>query len=525
MTRPEAEREPLRASLDAAAILHWFDAGLLEKVLEIPWTEARSRVHTLMQHSFVEPYRGASDKRFNLHESTRLGWRTWLAGERLDRFRAVSARAASCFADGMTPTDRIEWIYHLLCGDPDLGVSKLEELDRGWSAARPEDRYALASALQELADTDLIKGRARAWSLLTIGWTRHTRGETAQLAPIAEEALRLASESGDKSAEADARCLIGDVLRVQGDLGPARKAYDEFLSIRRHLAEADPNNANWQRQLAVAYRRVGDVVQDQGKLEAAKVAFDSSLAICRRLIEEDTSNASWRRDFAISYSRIGRVRRDLAREKSRIGRVVEAQSELAAARAAFEEELAIFRGLTEEDPLNAAWWFERMVAHWRLGNALQYQGHLEEAGMAFDECLTIGSRLAAQDPENSRLQRDLARTHRRIGRVAQAQGKLSVAKYSFDQCLGISRRLVVQDSSNANWQRDLALACLRLAQIEGSAGRYDAALPLYEESFGIFAALVKRAPGFVEWAEEMGLVETELTALRKKVAAAERQTP
>src|SRR5262249_25968748 len=154
--------------------------------------------------------------------STRLGWRTRLASECLGRFRAVSVRAASCFAESSIPSDRIEWIYHLLCGDPDLGASSLEELelDRGWSAAaRPEDRYALASALQELADTGLIKGRARAWGLLAIGWTRYTRGETAQLTGIAEEALQLASESGDKSAVADARCLAGDVLRVRGELG------------------------------------------------------------------------------------------------------------------------------------------------------------------------------------------------------------------------------------------------------------------------------------------------------------------
>ena len=108
--------------------------------------------------------------------------------------------------------------------DPDLGASELETLDREWSdTARPEDRYALAAALQELVDTGLVWSRARARSLLTIASARDYRGETTQLAESAAEALRLALASEDRSAEADARCLEGDVFRVLGKLLAARR--------------------------------------------------------------------------------------------------------------------------------------------------------------------------------------------------------------------------------------------------------------------------------------------------------------
>src|SRR4029077_17812478 len=81
LARPDEEREPLRAALDAAAVLHWFDAGLLGKVLAIPDEDARSWFQTLKEHSFVEHYRGESDLHYNLHESTRLGWRIRFAHE------------------------------------------------------------------------------------------------------------------------------------------------------------------------------------------------------------------------------------------------------------------------------------------------------------------------------------------------------------------------------------------------------------------------------------------------------------
>src|SRR5215472_12975727 len=79
--QPEEKRETLRAALDAAAVLHWFNAELLEEVLEIAQHDARSRFETLREHPFVETYRDEKEGRFNIQESTRLGWRAKLANE------------------------------------------------------------------------------------------------------------------------------------------------------------------------------------------------------------------------------------------------------------------------------------------------------------------------------------------------------------------------------------------------------------------------------------------------------------
>jgi tetratricopeptide (TPR) repeat protein len=490
VSRPDEERGPLRAALDAAAVLHWFDAELLGKVLAIPDGDARIWCQTLKEHSFAEPYRGETDRHYNLHESTRLGWRIRFARERPDRFRALSLRTSSCFADNLTPSGRIEWIYHLLCGDPDIGVSELENLDREWSgSARPEHRSALAVALQELVVTDLVKGKARAWSLLTIGWTRDTRGETAQLAEIAAETLRLACESGDKSAEADARCLVGDVLWARGELEPAQKAYDEFLSLRRHSAEQDPSNASWQRELA--HSRVGDVLQAMGRLEAAHAAFDQYLAISRRLAEQGPSNAGRQRDLAVAHSRIGGVSQALGR--------------LEAAQAAFEQDLAISRRLAEQDPSNAGWQRDLAVTHGRIGDVLQAQGRLEAAHAAFDQDLAISRRLAEQDPSNAGWQRDLAVAYRRVGDVLQAQGRLEAAQAAFDQYLAISRRLAEQDPSNAGWQLELAVAYSRVGDVSQARGRLEAAQAAFDQDLAIFRRLAEQDPSNAGWQRDLAV--------------------
>jgi hypothetical protein len=170
--RAEPEQSALREALDVVALLHWFDAGLLEQMLELSAEDALERLEALKSLPFVERYRRSEselqNELFNVHEATRLGWRRQMAHENPNRFRRLSSRAAECFADDRTPTGRIEYVYHLLCDDPEWGAGELVELDRKWEAAgaHPVDFYALAAVLRELIDTALVDGRPRAATLL-----------------------------------------------------------------------------------------------------------------------------------------------------------------------------------------------------------------------------------------------------------------------------------------------------------------------------------------------------------------------
>jgi hypothetical protein len=46
---------------------------------------------------------------------------------------------------------------------------------------------------------------------------------------------------------------VGSLLVAQGDLTAALKSYRDSLAIADRLAKADPNNAEWQRDLIVSY--------------------------------------------------------------------------------------------------------------------------------------------------------------------------------------------------------------------------------------------------------------------------------
>jgi hypothetical protein len=147
-------------------------------LLEIPLEASKARLAQLRKLTAVEPFLARSESAVNVHEPTRLSLRKWLAEAQPTRFRTLSQRASVHFEADSTPAGRIEWIYHLLCGDPERGAAELESLERNWgSSAGLQDRYALSAALHELEDTRLVQGRPRVWVLLATTWARFNRAK------------------------------------------------------------------------------------------------------------------------------------------------------------------------------------------------------------------------------------------------------------------------------------------------------------------------------------------------------------
>ena len=83
----------------------------------------------------------------------------------------------------------------------------------------------------------------------------------------------------------------------------------------KKLADGDPSNTLWQRDLAVSYNKLGDVARRQGKLEEAARAYADSLGIVKKLAAGDPSNTLWQRDLAVSYWRLA----DLAERQNKTG--------------------------------------------------------------------------------------------------------------------------------------------------------------------------------------------------------------
>src|SRR3954467_329006 len=90
---------------------------------------------------------------WNIHEATRLALRNHLLETDPERFRRLSARAASCLS-GDDRHHRIESVYHRLVAAPREGADSLRQLYSSWYfEGRYENLQSLAIVLEEVLDT------------------------------------------------------------------------------------------------------------------------------------------------------------------------------------------------------------------------------------------------------------------------------------------------------------------------------------------------------------------------------------
>jgi tetratricopeptide (TPR) repeat protein len=105
-----------------------------------------------------------------------------------------------------------------------------------------------------------------------------------------------------------------------------------------------------------------------------------------------------------------------------------------------------------------------------LGDVRVAQGKLQEALDTYQQSLAIFKRLAEQDKSNSGWQRDLSASYEKVGEVLVAQGKLQEALDAYQQSLAIAKRLAEQDKSNSGWQRDLIVSIYKVGTTTAKIG-------------------------------------------------------
>jgi len=280
-------------------------------------------------------------------------------------------------------------------------------------------------------------------SHLWVGWLELDRGLMDQAETRFRRVLILSP--GDTNAREAywARLGLGDIRLRRGDLSVAMADYREAQTIAQRLAEADPRNAGWQRDLSVSFSKIGDVQVAQGQLADALASFRAGLAIAQRLAEADPRNAGWQRDLSVSYERIGDVQ--------------VAQGQLADALASFRAGLAIAQRLAEADPKNAGWQRDLSVSYNKIGDVQVAQGQLADALASFRAGLAIRERLAEADPKNAGWQRDVAVSHFKLGTLALRTGDLALARTHLTAGRAISAEHVRRFPDWAVPKRDLAM--------------------------------------------------------------------
>jgi tetratricopeptide (TPR) repeat protein len=197
----------------------------------------------------------------------------------------------------------------------------------------------------------------------------------------------LARDNAARRAEADPRDAqaqrdlsvsfinLGDVSLQTGDAATALQFYSDSLDIRKKLADADPSNAQAQRALSVSFNKLGDVSLQTGDAAAALQFYSDSLDNFKKLAAADPSNAQAQRDLSVSFNKLGDVSFQTG--------------DAAAALQFYSDGLEISKKLAAADPSNTEAQTDLFVSNWRLGKLEQERTRYAEAIAWFRKGLEV----------------------------------------------------------------------------------------------------------------------------------------
>ena len=208
---------------------------------------------------------------------------------------------------------------------------------------------------------------------------------------------------------------VGDLAVAAGDLTAARDAYNASLTITQRLADADPGNAGWQRDLSVSHeqdRRPGRRRRrpDRRPRRLHRLPQHPPAAGRRRPRQRRLATRPVRQPR--QDRRPGRRRRRPDRRPRRLQR--RPHHRPAAGRRRPRQRRLATR--------------PRPSATTKLGDLAVAAGDLTAARDAYTAALTIAQRLADADPGNAGWQRDLSVSHDKLGDLAVAAGDLTAAR-------------------------------------------------------------------------------------------------
>jgi len=98
---------------------------------------------------------------------------------------------------------------------------------------------------------------------------------------------------------------VAGLYRALGQGEEARKAFLAALAIRERLAKAEPDRADFQRDLANSFERMASI----GNPDAASW-IERAVAIRRRALELEPQNVIVVRELAIALLQLGQAKQD-----------------------------------------------------------------------------------------------------------------------------------------------------------------------------------------------------------------------
>ena len=289
-----------------------------------------------------------------------------------------------------------------------------------------------------------------------------------------------------------------------GDLEGALQSHRKAAALREALVAAEPNNADYRRELLDSYWYIATLLGKQGDLPRELEMIRQQLPARQELAAAEKTEFLDRYNLAGTYAYIG----------SLLMSTGDAQGALENQR----EALKIRETLAASDPNTARSRRALTISYEYLGLANDLAGDTRAALNWQLRGLEAREALVAADPLNTDLRLMLIESHRYVGDMFLKLGEIERASSHYQKQLEINEQMVAADPVNAQFRSNKAVALIKVGDIKARARRTTEALSYYSEALRIREELNATVKQDVSIRRDLAEVRTKLAEVRHKEA-------
>jgi tetratricopeptide (TPR) repeat protein len=223
-----------------------------------------------------------------------------------------------------------------------------------------------------------------------------------------------------------------------GNFADAERAFVEYLSLASQLGKSDPENVNWRAEAGHANINLGVYSLETAGPSAAVPYFQNGLAIFRAAAEFEPDNIEWQSQIAQSHAWLADAYQN-AGSLSRAGDERGAEQE-------------IYRQLLTEDPANRDAQLSLINSNRARAEILLQRGRIEEAIVDLQEAKEYGDQLIEFEPDNGLARQFLAGIYANLGEAVSHTSDTSASLALFAQARQIAAELTQVDETVLEWR-------------------------------------------------------------------------
>jgi tetratricopeptide (TPR) repeat protein len=209
------------------------------------------------------------------------------------------------------------------------------------------------------------------------------------------------------------------------------------MKIRQGIANQQPNDLYWQRQVAISYTLLCDLYRNSGDLTNALVYAKDAIRVSKRVAEGDPLNMKWQWDYALARLTTGYLL--MATDDEEAGADLYNSGTQAAEMYVNKQKNNVFH-------VHDLILFKTLV-----GDLLSKKNRWEEALQEYRSELLLRERFPTNTPE---YQLELSDNHRRIGMLSYSANNASTSLREFTAALECLRKYRI---TTANGEKYLEL--------------------------------------------------------------------